>query len=161
MKTQLPSKYPWKSSRAPLGFASPRLRTPGVTERVNPTRVNMCVCFVWMPWFEMSLRGPVLSNYYVSKHLEPVRSFSVWRIKILPRLHRPYQIFSIVVRGTFPAVVSLCTHTPTVVPTQLPTHFEAKHEKGVGTPFPRVPAPLHSCSLKHNTTELFLFFYCT
>jgi len=29
---------------------------------------------------------------------------------------------------------------------QLQTHFKAKHEKGVGTPFPRVPAPLHPCS---------------
>jgi len=28
---------------------------------------------------------------------------------------------------------------------QIPTHFKAKHEKGVGTPFPRVPAPLHPC----------------
>jgi len=28
---------------------------------------------------------------------------------------------------------------------QFPTHFEAKCEKGVGTPFPRVPAPLHTC----------------
>ena len=26
---------------------------------------------------------------------------------------------------------------------QLKTHFKAKREKGVGTPFPRVPAPLH------------------
>ena len=26
---------------------------------------------------------------------------------------------------------------------QLRTHFKAKREKGVGTPFPRVPAPLH------------------
>jgi len=26
---------------------------------------------------------------------------------------------------------------------QLQRHFEAKREKGVGTPFPRVPAPLH------------------
>jgi len=26
---------------------------------------------------------------------------------------------------------------------QLPTHFEAKHKKHVGTPFPRVLAPLH------------------
>jgi len=26
---------------------------------------------------------------------------------------------------------------------QLPTHFTAKREKGVGTLFPRVPAPLH------------------
>ena len=30
---------------------------------------------------------------------------------------------------------------------QLESHFKAKHEKGVGTPFPRVPAPLHPCSL--------------
>jgi len=29
---------------------------------------------------------------------------------------------------------------------QLQTHFKAKHEKGVGTPFPRVPVPLHPCS---------------
>jgi len=29
--------------------------------------------------------------------------------------------------------------------TQLQIHFKAKHEKGLGTPFPRVPAPLHSC----------------
>jgi len=28
---------------------------------------------------------------------------------------------------------------------QLQIHFKAKHEKGVGTPFPRVPAPLHPC----------------
>jgi len=26
---------------------------------------------------------------------------------------------------------------------QLQTHFKAKREKGVGTPFPHVPAPLH------------------
>jgi len=26
---------------------------------------------------------------------------------------------------------------------QLQTHFKAKHEKGMVTPFPRVPAPLH------------------
>jgi len=26
---------------------------------------------------------------------------------------------------------------------QLPTHFKAKREKGVGAPFSRVPAPLH------------------
>jgi len=26
---------------------------------------------------------------------------------------------------------------------QLPTHFEARREKGVGMPFPRVPATLH------------------
>jgi len=26
---------------------------------------------------------------------------------------------------------------------QLQTHFKAKREKGVGMPFPRVPAPLH------------------
>jgi len=25
------------------------------------------------------------------------------------------------------------------------TDFKAKHEKGVGTPFPRVPAPLYNC----------------
>jgi len=25
------------------------------------------------------------------------------------------------------------------------THFEAKREKGVGTPFPRFPVPLHPC----------------
>jgi len=28
---------------------------------------------------------------------------------------------------------------------QLQIHFKAKHEKGVGTPFPRVPAPLIPC----------------
>jgi len=28
---------------------------------------------------------------------------------------------------------------------QLQTHFKAKHGKGVGTPLPRVPAPLHPC----------------
>jgi len=26
-----------------------------------------------------------------------------------------------------------------------PTNFKAKREKGVGTPFPRVPASLHPC----------------
>jgi len=26
---------------------------------------------------------------------------------------------------------------------QLRTHFKAKHEKGAGTPLPRVPTPLH------------------
>jgi len=29
---------------------------------------------------------------------------------------------------------------------QLQTHYKAKFEKGVGTPFPRVLAPLHTCS---------------
>ena len=28
---------------------------------------------------------------------------------------------------------------------QLQTHFKAQREKGVGTPFPRVPALLHPC----------------
>jgi len=28
---------------------------------------------------------------------------------------------------------------------QIPTHFKAKREKGVGTPFPLVPTPLHPC----------------
>jgi len=32
---------------------------------------------------------------------------------------------------------------------QLPTHFKEKREKGAGTPFPRVPAPLHPCLLFH------------
>ena len=31
----------------------------------------------------------------------------------------------------------------TAISKQLKTHFEAKRDKGVGTPFPRVPAPLH------------------
>jgi len=31
---------------------------------------------------------------------------------------------------------------------QLQTHFNAEREKGVGTPFPRVPAPLHLCLLE-------------
>jgi len=30
---------------------------------------------------------------------------------------------------------------------QIPTHFKAKREKGVGTPFPRVPAPIHPWTL--------------
>ena len=30
---------------------------------------------------------------------------------------------------------------------QLQTHFKAKGEKGVGTQFPRVPAPLHPSGL--------------
>jgi len=28
---------------------------------------------------------------------------------------------------------------------QLHTHFKAKRQKGVGTPFPRIPAPPHPC----------------
>jgi len=31
----------------------------------------------------------------------------------------------------------------TAILKQLRTHFKAKHEKGAGTQFPRVPAPLH------------------
>jgi len=30
-----------------------------------------------------------------------------------------------------------------VILKQLQTHFKAKREKGVGTPFPRVPTPRH------------------
>jgi len=37
---------------------------------------------------------------------------------------------------------------------QLQTHFEAKHEKGVGTPFPRVPATLHPCTVMTFTQTL-------
>jgi len=37
---------------------------------------------------------------------------------------------------------------------QLPTHFEAKREKGMGTPFPRVPAPLHPCTSHNNGKAL-------
>jgi len=33
----------------------------------------------------------------------------------------------------------------TAILKQLPIHFKGKREKGVGTPFPRVPAPLHPC----------------
>ena len=32
-----------------------------------------------------------------------------------------------------------------VILKQLQTHFKIKHNKGVGRPFPRVPAPLHPC----------------
>jgi len=35
MKTQLPSKYPLKSSREPLGFANPRLRTTALNPIEN------------------------------------------------------------------------------------------------------------------------------
>jgi len=35
------------------------------------------------------------------------------------------------------------THKKLAVSKQLQTHFKAKYEKGVRTPFPRVPAPLH------------------
>jgi len=31
----------------------------------------------------------------------------------------------------------------TAILKQLLTHFKAKNEKGAGTPFPHVPAPLH------------------
>jgi len=34
-------------------------------------------------------------------------------------------------------------HKKLAISKQLQTHFKAKHEKGVGTPFPRVSAPLH------------------
>jgi len=38
---------------------------------------------------------------------------------------------------------------------QLQTHFKAQHEKGVGTPFPRVPAPLHPwLSVKISKTDI-------
>jgi len=43
---------------------------------------------------------------------------------------------------------------------QLRTNLKAKHEKGVGTPFPRVPAPLHPSTplviSQMNTVELYL-----
>jgi len=35
------------------------------------------------------------------------------------------------------------THQKSSLLKQLPTYFIAKREKGVGTLFPRVPAPLH------------------
>ena len=35
----------------------------------------------------------------------------------------------------------------TAISKQLQRHFKAKREKGVGTPIPRVPAPLHPCLL--------------
>jgi len=35
------------------------------------------------------------------------------------------------------------THPKIAILKQLQTHFEAKREKGVETPFPRVPARLH------------------
>jgi len=35
---------------------------------------------------------------------------------------------------------------------QLRTRFKAKHEKGVGTPFPRVPAPLHPDNIMQKYT---------
>jgi len=35
------------------------------------------------------------------------------------------------------------THAKTSHLKQLQTHFKAKFEKGVGTPFPRIPTPLH------------------
>jgi len=40
-----------------------------------------------------------------------------------------------------------CGNAPKKIPIfkQLQTHFEKKHEKGVGTPFQRVPAPLVPC----------------
>jgi len=42
---------------------------------------------------------------------------------------------------------TVCERTPKIaILKHLQTHFKAKREKGVGTPFPRVPAPLHPCS---------------
>jgi len=35
------------------------------------------------------------------------------------------------------------THPKIAFLKQLPTHFKAKRQKGVGTSFPLVPAPLH------------------
>jgi len=41
---------------------------------------------------------------------------------------------------------------------QLPTYFKARREKGAGTPFPRVPAPLHPwLCVTSNTGVLNLF----
>ena len=37
------------------------------------------------------------------------------------------------------------THPKIAILKQLQSHFKAKCEKGVGTPFPSVPAPLHPC----------------
>jgi len=36
MKTQLPSKYPWKSSREPVGVREPRLRTTALNFKKCP-----------------------------------------------------------------------------------------------------------------------------
>jgi len=38
---------------------------------------------------------------------------------------------------------------------QLGTNLKAKYEKGVGTPFPRVPAPLHLVISQMNTVEIY------
>jgi len=40
---------------------------------------------------------------------------------------------------------------------QLQTHFRAKHEKGMGTPLPRVPAPLHPCLQHSGCSSLFIY----
>jgi len=37
------------------------------------------------------------------------------------------------------------THPNIAILKQLQSHFKGKREKGVGTPFPRVPIPLHPC----------------
>jgi len=34
------------------------------------------------------------------------------------------------------------------------THLKAKHEKVVGTPFPRVPSPPHPCPVRKNIVHL-------
>jgi len=38
---------------------------------------------------------------------------------------------------------------------QFSTHFKAKREKGVGTPLPRFPTPIHPCLIRNaeNTVE--------
>jgi len=42
---------------------------------------------------------------------------------------------------------------------QLQTFFKAKHEKGVGTPFPRVPAPLLPCTYTGNVSSGMTFSF--
>jgi len=69
----------------------------------------MCVSLVQMPVCDVVTRTSS-SICYVSKHLEHVRSFSVWRIKVVPRLHRCSLIlFTVGYQHTF----SQCCTPPT------------------------------------------------
>jgi len=70
----------------------------------------MCVSVLYECQFEMSLREPVLSNYYVSKRLlEPVRSFSFLKNKDCATSPPSFPDFLYSGSSAFPAVVSQYT----------------------------------------------------
>ena len=72
MKTQLPSKYPWKSSREPLGFVNPRLRSLDLEQWFSPFFIySILPPFIKQDYLTYPLLSKITLPPFIIQYLAP------------------------------------------------------------------------------------------